>query len=815
MRFGKKEDIVAGIDWNQTILLDGAMGTQIQKHGLTIGDRPERLNVTEPNAIIAIHRSYLEAGSQIIYTNTFGASRTKLEGTGLTPQTVIPAAVRNARKAVAESRKEALVALDIGPLGELLEPTGQLSFEDAVSAFAEQVQIGVEAGCDLIVIETLTDLYEAKAALLAVKENTDIPVFLTMSFEENLRSFTGTTLESLVALAEGLGATAFGLNCSLGPVELLPHVEKLVTMTELPLIIKANAGLPDPATGKYGIGPEEFAEAMHRLFALGVNIVGGCCGTDPSYISALRKAVENEQTGKKRKTIPPYLCSATVTVPMDRARVIGERINPTGKKRFIQAIKENDEAYILAQAVEQVEAGADLLDINVGVAGIDEAAAMKKTVKAVQSVADVPLVLDSGNSDALEAGLRVVNGRPLVNSVNGKKEVLDAILPLVKKYGAAVVGLTLDEKGIPQSVEERVQIAKRIRDVALSYGIPKERVYIDCLTLTVSAQLEGAWQTLEAVRRVKEELGLKTLLGVSNISFGLPARPILNRNFLAAALQAGLDLAILNPNDDGMMDAVYSHHLFANQDEGAARYIARFQGKDIEEKRSAAKDINKIEEEKPKDLSAELILAVHKGLKQECAAITKELLNTKDAMLIIDTVLIPALDQVGKQYETGEIFLPQLIRSADASQRAFEVIKTRLAEEEKSGVNKGTIVIATVEGDIHDIGKNIVKVILENYGFRVVDLGRDVPPATVCKAVEEESAMMVGLSALMTTTLISMEKTIRLLREQFPSIHVMVGGAVVTEDYARSIGADSYGKDAKASADIARAYFSKNRGRDK
>lgn len=793
-----------------SLVLDGAMGTQVQLRGLPIGDRPERLNLSNPEEIIAIHKSYIEAGAKVIYTNTFGASRLKLEGTGLAPEEVIPAAVSLAKRAVEESGLPCAVALDIGPLGELLEPTGALTFEEAYDHIAEQVRLGAKAGADLIAIETLTDLYEAKAALLAAKENSNLPVLLTMSFEQNLRTFTGATLESLVALAEGIGADAFGLNCSLGPIELYPHVERLAQLTDLPIVVKANAGMPDPKTGGYSITADEFADAMTRLFDLGASVVGGCCGTDPSYIQALCKRIEGRTPLARNVSRVPYLCSPTVTVPIDRARVIGERINPTGKKRMQQALLEGDEGYILMQAVDQVDGGADLLDVNVGVAGIDEAPAMARTVKSVQSVVDVPLVLDSGNPEALEAGLRVVNGRPIVNSVNGKQDVLDSILPIVKKYGAAVVGLTLDDKGIPTSAEERFEIAERILHAALSYGIPKELVFIDCLTLTVSAQPQAAAETLKAVRRVKEELGLKTLLGVSNISFGLPARPIINRYFLSQALQAGLDLPIMNPNDVGMMDAVSAWHLLNNQDEGAEKFIERFQNREIDATAGVVKKVvagGDTGATEAKDDASSLQNAVKQGLSSECASITKQLLETKSAMDIIDGVLIPALDLVGQLYEKGEIFLPQLIRSADASQQAFEVIKTKLAENEEAGVNKGTIVIATVQGDIHDIGKNIVKVILENYGFKIIDLGRDVPPEAVLEAVKTHKATMVGLSALMTTTLISMEKTISLVHEEDPSVHIMVGGAVVTEEYAKSIGATSYAKDAKASADIAKEYF--------
>ena len=617
-----------------------------------------------------------------------------------------------------------------------------------------------------------------------------------MSFEENKRTFTGCSIESFGRTVEGLGADAIGVNCSLGPIELYPIIERLSKNTRLPLIVKANAGLPDPVTNEYLLGPKDFAIAMRKIAELGVQILGGCCGTTPEYIKEMIAEVEGTPLKREIPVLEAAVCTPTQFVPINDVRVIGERINPTGKKRFKQALINNEMDYIIGQAVEQVDAGAPILDVNVGLPEIDEPSFMIKTVKALQSVVDVPLQIDSSNRGAIESGLRIYNGKPILNSVNGEQESMDSILPFVKKYGACVVGLTLDENGIPATGEGRFAIAEKILKEAAKYGIPKEDVFIDCLTLTVSAEQSSARETLKAMRLVKEKLGLKLVLGVSNISFGLPNRELINENFLVQAMQAGLDLPIINPNKDIMMDAIAAFRVLNLNDIDSEDYIARFidQGPKEEKKKAAGAKMTIGE-------------AIAKGLKDDVKAMTLELLKTKSEIEIIDTLLIPALDEVGKNYEKGVIFLPQLIKAATASQEAFEVIKGVIAEKGDASISKGTIVVATVKGDIHDIGKNIVKVILENYGYNMIDLGRDVPVQTVVDAVVENKVELVGLSALMTTTLVSMEETINAIRKTGHPCKIMVGGAVLTEDYAMKIGADYYCKDANASVMAARDVF--------
>jgi 5-methyltetrahydrofolate--homocysteine methyltransferase len=773
------------------IFLDGAMGTMLQKAGLKLGQRPETLSLTHGELIESIHRAYLEAGSDVIYTNTFGANRHKLEGTGCTVEQVIPAAVAIGRRAVEGTT--AKVALDIGPIGELLEPTGTLSFEEAYDIFKEQVVAGAKAGADLIVFETMTDLYEVKAAVLAAKENTDLPVYVTMTFEANGRTFTGCSPEAMAITLEGLGVDAMGINCSLGPKEIFPMAERIAKCTTKPLIIKANAGLPNLETGAYDIDPEMFAQQMAAYPAIGVTILGGCCGTTPEYISALKEKLK-DMTPEKRQIVPmSRVCTPTRVVEIDGVRIIGERINPTGKKRFQQALKEQDMDYILTQGITQAEGGAHLLDVNVGLPAIDEVAMMKKVVKSLQGVLDLPLQIDSSNPEAIEAGLRVYNGKAIVNSVNGEEAVLSRVLPIVKKYGAAVVGLTLDEKGIPATAEERVAIARRILQAAQSYGIPKEDVYIDCLTLTVSAQQEGAQETLKALSMVRQELGLQTVLGVSNISFGLPNRGLINHSFLLLAMAHGLTLPIMNPNVSEMVDAVYAHNVLYCKDKDSAEYIERFANAQPAPQVAAT--------EAP---SMDMDHAIAKGLKEEARRMAKELLKDHTELEIINGILIPALDKVGQRFEKGEIFLPQLINAAGASCEAFDVMKESIAKKGSGTVSKGKIIVATVKGDIHDIGKNIVKVILENYGYQVIDLGRDVEIETVVQRAIEEDVHLIGLSALMTTTLESMEKTIRALRESGHPCKIWVGGAVLTPDYAMEMGADYYAKDAKQSVDIAK-----------
>ena len=781
------------------VILDGGMGTMLQAKGLKLGEHPELAALDHPDWLLDIHRAYAEAGSQILCANTFGTNREKLKRTGRTVEEVIPPSIAIAKEAAAG---RALVALDLGPVGQLLEPTGTLDFETAVDIFAQQVRCAVSAGADLVMIETMTDLQECRAALLAVKENSTLPVLVSMTYEERGRTFLGHAPACAALTLEGMGADAIGINCSLGPREMPALVEELARWTNLSIMVKPNAGLPDPGGAGYDITADQFAAAMAELTGLGVKCYGGCCGTTPEYIAKLCKALEGRTIREVPRTVPAAVCSPVCAVPIDRVRVIGERINPTGKKRMKEALLRDDVDFMLGQALEQTQAGADILDVNVGLPEIDEAGMMVKVVKALQGVTDAPLQLDSTRPEVLEKALRVCCGKAIVNSVNGDEETLDAILPLVKKYGAAVVGLTLDKEGIPRTAQARVDIARRILDRALALGIRREDVYIDCLTLTVSAEQEGASQTLEALERVKKELGLKTVLGVSNISFGLPARPLVNQNFLTMAMTKGLDLPIINPNLEAMMAAVRCYHLLMNIDTDAREYIAAYANADVST--SITSGGNAPQSAAPAgERTLEQIVAA--GLKGEAGPATRRLLETTDAMTVVDEILIPALDRVGADFEAGRVFLPQLIQAAGAAQAAFEVIRGRLsAQPGGEDTRKGTIVLATVKGDIHDIGKNIVKVLLENYGYPVVDLGKDVEPAAVVEAAKKHSAPLVGLSALMTTTLGSMEDTIRLLRAEQVPCQVVVGGAVLTPDYAKKIGADFYARDAKESVDVAR-----------
>ena len=771
-------------------LLDGAMGTMLQAAGMPVGQLPELWNIQHPEIVTRIQRAYVEAGSRVIFANTFGANRHKLSGSGYDVEAVISAGIRAAREAAGD--EPVRVALDVGPIGQLLEPLGTLSFAEAYDIFREMVTAGERAGADLIVFETMSDLYEAKAAVLAAKEHTNLPVWVTMTFEATGRTFVGVTVPAMAMTLTGLGVDALGFNCSLGPKELLPMVEELAHWTNLPLILKPNAGLPDPSTGAYTITPEEFAEEMVQAAKLGVTIMGGCCGTTPDFIKALGSRLAETRPGTRSKADRHGICSVTQAVELQGVRVIGERINPTGKKRFQQALREGDMGYILERGLEQQDAGADILDVNVGLPGIDESAMMTRVVKALQGVVDLPLQIDSSDPTAIEAGLRAVNGKAIVNSVNGNQEVLDTVLPLCKKYGAAVVGLTMDHRGIPQTAEQRIEIARRILEMALAYGIPREDVFIDCLTLTVSAQQEQAVETLKAVRYVREELGLHTVLGVSNISFGLPAREQITVSFLTQAMYAGLDLPIINPNQQAVMDAVAAFRVLSGQDRDSAAYIERFA--EMPEPAVTAKQSGAVT----------LETAIARGLKEETAALTQKALETMSELDVVNNLLIPALDLVGDRYEKQEIFLPQLIHAANAACEGFEIIKKRIAQRGEGSVSKGKIVIATVQGDIHDIGKNIVKVVLENYGYTVIDLGRDVPVETVVEAVIREDVRLVGLSALMTTTVVSMAETIAAIRASGHSCKIMVGGAVLTPEYAAEIGADFYAKDAKQSADIAR-----------
>lgn len=777
------------------LILDGAMGTMLQQAGLRPGERPELMALSQPEAVENIHRAYIAAGAGAVYSNTFGANAHKLAGTGYTAAEVIAASVGCAKRAAEGSG--CAVALDIGPIGELLEPAGSLSAETAYALFSEQVKAGAAAGADFIAIETMSDLYEAKLALLAAKEHSSLPVFVTMTFEENGRTFTGCCPSAMALTLEALGADAIGVNCSLGPAQLRPVAEEICRWSRLPVIVKANAGLPDPQTGEYDVTPGQFAREAAACAAAGVQVLGGCCGTSPAYIRALGEELSKMQFQKREREVPAALCSPERTVVLDGVRVIGERINPTGKKRFKQALQQGDIGYILSQGISQLEAGAELLDVNVGLPGIDEPAMMEQVVRRLQAVCDAPLQLDSSNPEALERGLRAYSGKPVVNSVNGDLKTLRAVLPLVKKYGAAVVGLTLDEAGIPSTPEGRLAIARRILDAALQEGIRREDVYIDCLTLTVSVDASEAGRTLEAVRLVRQELGLQTVLGVSNVSFGLPAREQLNAAFLTLALGSGLTLPIMNPNAEAMMAAVAAYRVLSGQDPGASRYIADYGQAPPQKAPPREGALSAASREA-------LEGAIRNGLEEESRRLASLLLQEEDPLKLVESCLIPALDQVGERFEKGEIFLPQLLQSAQAAQAAFDRVREQIARSGKGSADRGTLVMATVRGDIHDIGKNIVKVILENYGFRVIDLGRDVPPERVAEAVEENGVRLVGLSALMTTTLPSMEETIRLLHQRAPGCRIFVGGAVLTGDYAKRIGADYYAKDAKRSVDIAR-----------
>ena len=815
-------------------LLDGAMGTQLQNKLRQRGQdpfglQPELLNLTHPEIVTEVHREYLLAGANILYTNTFGASRKKLQASGYTPAEVISAAVQNARRAIESVCTEGdasrpLIALDIGPLGELMEPSGTLSFAEAYELFCEQVRAGLAAGVDLVVLETMTDLYEVKAGILAVRESCEalgkpLPLMVSMTFESTGRTFTGCCVPSMAAVIEGLGADLIGFNCSLGPQEILPLAKELRQYTSLPIFIKPNAGLPDPLTGEYAVTPEQFAAQMAAYLPLGIWVFGGCCGTDPQFIAAMKAMLQAHLPREYPQTAPqctPAVCTPTRFVPIDRVRVIGERINPTGKKRLKQAILERDFDYILAQGLSQVEAGADILDVNMGMPDIDEAALLPEVVQRLQSVLDTPLQIDSSNPKAVENALRLYNGKAIVNSVNGEERSMQTILPLVKKYGAAVVALTMDEKGIPLTAQERFAVTERIVSRAADYGIPREDIFVDCLTLTASVQQKEVVETLKAMRMVKEKLGCRTVLGVSNISFGLPNRELLNHSFLLMALEAGLDLPIINPNVPSMLDAIRAYEVLYAKDEHAARYIENF-SRPEEIARISAKPAattpaaGTSSQPQAKELD-EIAAAIHKGLGEPVRQAVKALLQTQEPEQIINDRLIPALDAVGDDFEKGKLFLPQMIQSAQAAQAGFEEIKNFLAAHPKAQGQSFTleqrgIVLATVHGDVHDIGKNIVKVILENYGFPVLDLGRDVPAEKVVEAVKAHHIRLVGLSALMTTTLKSMEETIAALRRENLPCKVMVGGAVLTEEYAKKIGADFYARDAKASADIAKVVL--------
>lgn len=770
---------------NNVVFLDGAMGTMLQHASLAPGEAPELYQMRHPEVIEAVHVAYVEAGSDILYTNTFGANAHKLKDSEYSVEEVIETAVKIAKKA---AQGRARIALSIGPIGELLEPNGYLTFEEAYAIFVQQVEAGKKAGVDLLVFETMSDLLEVKAAILAAKEHSDLPVFVTMSFESDGRTFTGCSAASFALVADALHVDALGINCSLGPDQLYNVAQEIRKYSNIAMIVKANAGLPDPQSGAYDLDEETYAKQLQAFAQLGVTYVGGCCGTTPAYIKVL-KEVYPKQVPIFEQWIEPHVCSATSVLALRDVHVIGERINPTGNKQMKLALQEHNYHEILQIALAQVEAGASILDVNVGLPGIDEKTCMVEVIKELQSVIDVPLQIDSTSPEVIEAALRVYSGIPIVNSINGEQKSMESILPLIQTYGASVVALTMDERGIMEKAEERVAIGRRIIDSANTYGIRKERIILDCLTLTVSAQQTGAMETLKALTMIRDELHVLSVLGVSNISFGLPNRIILNQNFLTMALQAGLNLPIINPNQGAMMNAVRAFRVLTCLDIDAQAYIEAAVIVDSPIVTTTTLDIKQ---------------AIAKGLKEETKQLALQLLQSKDAMCIVDEDLIPALDEVGIAYEAKKLYLPQLMNAAAAAQMAFAQIRLHLQAQGKENISKGKILLATVKGDVHDIGKNIVKVVLENYGYQVFDLGKDVPVESIVETAIKEQIYLIGLSALMTTTLPAMEATVKALHDAGHECKIMVGGAVVSPSYAQSIHADYYAKDAKQSADIAK-----------
>ena len=791
------------------LFFDGGMGSLLQAQGLMPGELPETWNIKHPEICTRLHRDYLAAGCDIINTNTFGANGLKYhEGAEFNLEEIVTAALSNAREAV-KAEGKGFVALDLGPTGKLLKPLGDLAFEDAVTLYKDVVTIGAREGADLVLIETMSDGYEAKAAVLAAKEACDLPVFVTMIFDEKGKLLTGGNVESTVALLEGLGVDALGINCGLGPVQMMGILKELLKYASVPIIVNPNAGLPRSEHGEtvYDIDADEFARLMEEIVRMGAVIVGGCCGTTPEHI---RKTVERCKQypvilpGEKNRTV---VSSYSHAVVIDRDPVIiGERINPTGKSKFKQALRDHNLEYILREGVTQQDNGAHILDVNVGLPEIDEPSMMEEAVCELQSIIDLPLQIDTSNMEAMERAMRIYNGKPLINSVNGKQEVMEAIFPLVQKYGGVVVALALDEEGIPEDSDGRIRVAKKIYEKAAEYGIKAKDIIIDALCMTVSSDSKGALTTLETLRRVRDELGGKTILGVSNISFGLPQREIVNATFFALAMQNGLSAAIINPNSEAMMRSYYSFRALADLDDRCADYIGVYSGQVATLGQTASKGS---QSQTAGSEGASLGESIERGLKERAHTAVTELLQTREPLEIINEEMIPALDRVGKGFEKGTVFLPQLLMSAEAAKAAFEVIKEQMMKSGQSQEKKGKIILATVKGDIHDIGKNIVKVLLENYSYDVIDLGKDVPPETVVKAAVDGQVPLVGLSALMTTTVPSMEATIKLLREQAPWAKVMVGGAVLTEEYAMTIGADRYCKDAMASVNYAEDVFGK------
>lgn len=787
----------------ELLFFDGGMGTLLQERGLKPGELPEIWNIEHTEEVFDIHRQYFEAGSDIVLANTFGANALKFHSDEYELEDIVTAAVVSAKEGAnfgVHDGREVYVAMDVGPTGKLLKPMGDLSFEEAYEAFAETMRYGEEAGADLIHIETMSDTYEVKAAVLAAKEHTKLPVFVTLIFDEKGKLLTGGDIPGVIAMLEGLRVDALGMNCGLGPEQMLPLLEEVLKYTSLPVIVKPNAGLPKQKDGVtyYDVEPESFAKTMKRIAELGACVIGGCCGTTPEHIRAMTAACKGlavkEPEKKDRTVVSSYGRAVEIG---DMPVIIGERINPTGKKKLKQALKDHDMDYLLKEAIMQQEKGAHILDVNAGLPDLDERAVLEEAVKEIQSVTSLPLQIDTVNGEAMEAAMRIYNGKPMINSVNGKQESMEQVFPLVQKYGGVVVGLTLDEDGIPETAEGRLRIAEKIIAEAAKYGIDKRDIVIDVLAMTISSDADGAKTTLDALRLVRERCGVRTVLGVSNISFGLPCRPVVNSHFYTMALQNGLSAGIINPASEDMMRAYDSFCALMGYDENFERYIGKYGGRPAENKASAA----------PEPSEMTLASAIEKGLKEEAHQITARLAAEMEPLEIINQELVPALDRVGKGFEQGTVFLPQLLMSAEAAKNAFAVIKERFMGTDALTERRDKVILATVKGDIHDIGKNIVKVLLENYSFEVIDLGKDVEPETVLQKAVGENVKLVGLSALMTTTVASMEETIKLLRKQKPDCLVMVGGAVLNQEYADRIGADFYGKDAMQSVYYAQKVF--------
>ena len=771
------------------VFFDGAMGTQLQSYGIKQGESSESWNKTHPEIITRIHKDYFEAGANIATANTFGANPLKIENV----DEIVALAIANAKKAITSDNQ--FVALDIGPTGKLLKPLGELDFEDAVSAFAQTVKAGANAGADLILIETMSDPYEMKAAVLAAKENSNLPIFATFVLDENGKTVTGCDISAMVAMLEGLGVDALGVNCSLGAEQLKKHIPTLVEASSCPVIVNPNAGMPVISDGKtyYKQDATGFANHMKEIADMGARILGGCCGTTPTHIKAVTtilNGVKPKEISIKNETVVSSYSHACYF--KEKAILIGERINPTGKSRLKAALRENDIDYLLKEAINQEEKGADMLDVNVGLPEINEEEVLCQAIKEIQAITTLPLQIDTSNPKALESALRIYNGKALVNSVNGKKESMEAVFPIVKKYGGTVIALTLDENGIPNSARERANIAKRIIEKANEYGIDKKDIVVDPLCLTVSSDKNAPKITLDAIDIIKNELGVKTSLGISNVSFGLPNRDIVNSVFFAHALEKGLDAVIMNPFSEAMQNVYYAHNALCGIDESCQEYISY-------SSKNTSSPVLQITQE------LTLKRAIIKGMKKEAREISKSLVVNNKPLDIINEYIVPALDEVGNDYEKGIVFLPQLLLSAETATVAFEVIKEYFSSEESS--SSGEIIIATVKGDIHDIGKNIVKVILQNYGYTVHDLGKDVSPERILEYAKSTGIKLVGLSALMTTTVVSMEETIKLINKELPDVKFFVGGAVLTPEYAEKIGADRYCKDAMESVRYAQEFF--------